>query len=267
MNLKVLKYILIIIFFSSCANNKKNNAFEITPKEELHTKGIQFLKIGKFDDAANNFKLIFEQYPTSKDLAESELMYAYSLYLSTKYQDAYDVYKNWLLYFPAHEHNIYVKYMIFRCFFNQINDVSRDQDKTRKALEIAIELMHFTNSQDKYYQDVQSKIPLLYDYLAAEQILIGMEQLKINNPIAAINRFKKALIYPNTIHTPEILYRLIESYIILGIDAQATKYFSILNYNYSDNIWNQIAIKNFNKYNWYKKYEKYIQNSNIKSID
>lgn len=265
MNLKLIRYILIVVIFSSCAKVNKNKTFSITPKEILHTEGMQLLELKKFDKAASKFKLIFEQHPESKDLAESELMYAYSLYLGAKYQDAYDVYQNWLLYFPVHKSNVYVRYMIFRCFYNQINDVLRDQSFTKKSLESFAELESY-GKNNIYYQDAVKKIPIIYDYLAAEQMYIAVNQVNMNNIPAAINRFKSVFKYKNTIHIPEALYRITECYIILGIPSQAAKYFAILNYNYPDSIWNQHSMNIFSNYTWYKQYNKYLKYPKVPTL-
>ncbi|KJV98486.1 tetratricopeptide repeat family protein [Rickettsia amblyommatis str. Darkwater] len=53
--------------------------------------------------------------------------------------------------------------------------------------------------------------------------------------MAAINRFEEVIDnYQTTSHAVEALYRLAESYMMLGLPDEAKKYASVLGYNYPD---------------------------------
>ena len=56
--------------------------------------------------------------------------------------------------------------------------------------------------------------------------------------VAAINRFRDVVErYQTTSQVPEALHRLVETYLMLGITAEAQKYASVLGHNYPDSAW------------------------------
>ncbi len=257
-----LKHFIILsslVFTTSCSKNKK-----IDPKicanssaNQLYQFGINEFNHERYKLASEYFKLIFEQHPVENIIEKSELMYAYSLYMNGQYQDAIDVYQNFILYFPNSVYTGYVRYMKFMAHYNQILDVSRDQKKTTEALFAFLELKENISSTSPYLLDASKKILLVHDYLAAEHLYIGIQRLKENNSVAAIIKFKHVLSY-KSIHSQEALYRIAESYTALGLDVQAAKYFSILKYNFPNSAWYQKGLVNFKNYGWFTKYNQFF---------
>ncbi len=119
--------------------------------------------------------------------------------------------------------------------------MERDQTATEKALSIFSELIkRFPNSP--YAKDAKFKVDLLRDYMAGKNMEVGRFYQSQNQFLAALNRFQTVVKkYEGTTHVPEALYRLIESYLTLGIlrEAQATA--KILGHNYPDNSWYRSA--------------------------
>ena len=65
--------------------------------------------------------------------------------------------------------------------------------------------------------------------------------------IASINRFLNVINnYNETIYTEEALYRLVEMYYILGLEAESKKYAQLLGYNYNSSEWYKRGYKLFN---------------------
>jgi outer membrane protein assembly factor BamD len=54
--------------------------------------------------------------------------------------------------------------------------------------------------------------------------------------------------YQQTSHTPEALYRLVETYLSLGIPEEAQKSAAVLGANYPGNEWYQKAFRLMNKH-------------------
>jgi outer membrane protein assembly factor BamD len=124
----------------------------------------------------------------------------------------------------------------------QISDVHHDQEITSKAKHSMTDLIQRFPAS-KYALDLSLKIDLANDHLAGKEMEIGRYYQKRMNPIGAINRFQRAVRdYQTTTHTPEALYRLTESFLLLGLGDEAKKYAAVLAYNYPNSSWHKHAI-------------------------
>lgn len=67
---------------------------------------------------------------------------------------------------------------------------------------------------------------------------IGRYYLKRGHYVAAIERFRVVVDdYGDTAQTPEALYRLIESYLSLGLTGEAASAAAMLSAQYPANVW------------------------------
>ena len=123
------------------------------------------------------------------------------------------------------------------CFYEQIADVRRDQEETRKALE-ALQDVVTRFPTTPYGRDARLKLDLTRDHLAGKEMDIGRFYLSRRHYLAAVNRFKTVIdVYGNTSHVPEALHRLNEAYTALGLYDQAQKAAAVLGYNYTASDW------------------------------
>jgi outer membrane protein assembly factor BamD len=78
--------------------------------------------------------------------------------------------------------------------------------------------------------------------LAGKEMAVGRYYMERGQYLAGINRFKNVIDqYQTTTHVPEALERLTESYVALGIYAEAERTASVLGYNYPGSPWYQDA--------------------------
>lgn len=69
---------------------------------------------------------------------------------------------------------------------------------------------------------------------------IGRYYLRKKHYTSGINRFRVVVEeFQTTTHTPEALHRLVESYLALGLDAEAQTAAAILGHNYRSTEWYQ----------------------------
>ena len=88
------------------------------------------------------------------------------------------------------------------------------------------------------------KFDLAFDHLAGKEMEIGRYYLRQDHFAAAINRFRVVVEdFQTTSHTAEALYRLVESYLSLGLVAEAQTAGAILGYNYQSTDWYQDSYK------------------------
>jgi len=230
--------LLILGLLSSCASNK-DISYENRDKtvSELYNEARTLLDSKQYNSAAKAFDEVERQYPYSIWAAKSQIMMAYAYYSALKYDDALLAIDRYIELHPAAEHVNYAYYLRALCYYEQINDVKRDQNITKLALySLKDVVIRFPNSN--YAKDAKLKIDLTNNNLAGQEMYIGRYYLKKGSYNAAINRFNGVVKnYDTTSHVEEALYRLVECYKSLGIDMEAIRMAAILGNNYPKSKW------------------------------
>jgi outer membrane protein assembly factor BamD len=128
-------------------------------------------------------------------------------------------------------------------YYEQIQDVTRDQKITQQALDSLGELIRrYPNTP--YAADARLKVDLVNDHLAGKEMEVGRFYQRRAQWLAAVIRFRKVVDdYQTTTHTPEALHRLTESYLALGVREEAKKAAAVLGANYPGSEWYQRAYK------------------------
>ncbi|MCC8417529.1 MAG: outer membrane protein assembly factor BamD [Rickettsia endosymbiont of Bryobia graminum] len=233
---KLLSLITLSLIICSC-KTKKTDEDLVIPANELYSKGIKLLQKQKYAQAADEFSNIFYQDPGNKLTPQAELMQAYSLFLAGQYDETVDVLDMFIKLHPSNEDISYAYYLKALSYYMEILETQLDPSRTvmaKESFEDVIQL--FPNT--RYAIDSSLKIDLVNDHLAGKEMDLGRYYLKRKNPIAAINRFQLVIDnYQTTSHTPEALYRLAESYWMLGLNGEAKKYGAVLGHNYPTSNW------------------------------
>ncbi len=85
---------------------------------------------------------------------------------------------------------------------------------------------------------------LINDHLAGKEMEVGRFYQRQGKWLAATMRFRTVIDkYQTTSHTPEALERLVESYLALGIPAEAQKAAAVLGANYPGSEWYERSYK------------------------
>ena len=230
--------ILIFLLVFSCSS-KKIEEIEYVEREvdEIYNSAIDLMNNEKFISAAEEFNEVERQHPYSIWATRAQIMSAYVKYKVQDYDMAIGAAQRYIDLHPGADDVDYAYYLIALCYYERINDVKRDQSYTVQALNSFKNLNNrFPNS--RYIRDANLKIDLINDHLAGKEMDVGRTYLKLNNYIAAINRFKNVVdLYSKTSHVPEALARLTELYLYLGIYDQAKIYAAVLGHNYNNNKW------------------------------
>lgn len=234
----------MIVQLSSCAGKKESpedKVAKIPPVEELYNTGMNQVQKADYKDAIKTFAQIEQEYPYSQWATQGHLMSAYAMFEDEFYDESIDSLERFISLHPGHKSVSYAYYLKALCYYNRISTVNRDQDMTSKAGDSLQEvILRFPHSP--YAKDARAKLDLVSDHLAGKEIEIGRFYLKQGNLLSAINRYKKVLEnYQTTSHTPEVLYRLVEAYVQLGVNVEAQKYAAVLGFNYPGSTWYQYA--------------------------
>ena len=223
---------------AACSDSKKD-VYVDRPVEELYNQAMDKFIDSEYSGAAKDFDEVDRQHPYSVWATKAQLMSAYSLYQSNKFDESTVALDRFIQLHPGNRDAAYAYYLKALCYYIQITDVGRDQKMTEQALKALDEVVRrFPDS--KYARDARLKIDLTRDHLAGKEMTIGRYYERQGQYLAAINRFRRVIDnYQTTTHVPEALHRLTESYLALGIVDEARSSAAVLGHNYPGSEWYQ----------------------------
>lgn len=203
----------------------------------LYSAAKERLDQGQYKLAAALFDEVERQHPYSIWARRAQLMGAFSYYLNKDYSEAIASAQRFLAVHPGNRDAPYAYYLIGISYYEQIADVTRDQKITQQALDSLGELSRrYPNST--YAADARLKIDLVRDHLAGKEMEIGRFYETRGQWLAATIRFRNVVDnYQTTTHAPEALMRLVETYLALGVPAEAQKAAAVLGANYPGTDW------------------------------
>ena len=216
---------------------KQDLSYQERPVELLYATGAQKLDRGQWNDATQYFDEVERQHPYSEWSRRSILMTAYARYQNNQYDDAVEAADRFISLYPGNPSTPYAYYLKAQCWFEQIDDVGRDQGYTEQALAALNEVVkRYPNTS--YAVDSRLKIDMVNDQLAGKEMTVGRWYLRQNQPIAAVGRFKTVVDrFQTTSHTPEALYRMVEANLTLGLPDEAKKDGAVLGFNFPGDPW------------------------------
>jgi outer membrane protein assembly factor BamD len=225
--------------------SSKSSSQEIpdVPAEELFNDGLARMQRQNFEGAAKKFADLDKQYPYSSWSKRSLILTAYARYENRDYEEAITAGRRFVQQFPADKDAAYAQYIVGMSYFNQIPDITRDQERTERALNALDELVRRWPDSE-YSTDARQRLTIARDQLAGKEMDVGRFYLKRRNFTAAVNRFREVLIkYQTTRHTEEALARLTEAYMALGIVNEAQTAAAVLGHNFPDSQWYKDSYK------------------------
>ncbi|GJD51349.1 Outer membrane protein assembly factor BamD [Methylobacterium crusticola] len=207
------------------------------PADKLYSQGLAKIEDRDFEAATKKFGDLDKQYAYSDWSRKAVLMTAYANYEGGRYEDAITASKRYLQRHPGSKDAAYAQYLLAMSHYKQIPDVTRDQDRSEKAL-VALQELAQKYPTSEYAVDAKAKIQITRDQLAGKEMEIGRYYLERRNFPAAINRFRDVVSkYQTTRHAEEALERLAEAYMALGIAGEAQTAAAVLGHNFPDSPW------------------------------
>lgn len=205
-----------------------------TPNQ-IFERGEYELARKRPDKAANYFAEIERLYPYSEWAKRAIVMQAFSHHKAKEFEEARSAAQRYLDVYPTDEDAPYAAFLLALSFYDQIENVGRDQGMTFQSLQ-ALRTVIENYPDSDYARSAKLKFDLAFDHLAGKEMEIGRYYLKRDRYTAAINRFRVVVAdFQTTTHTPEALHRLVESYLSLGLVEEAQTAGAILGYNYRSN--------------------------------
>ncbi|WP_112662574.1 outer membrane protein assembly factor BamD [Microvirga flavescens] len=207
------------------------------PGEQLYNDGLARIQNKDYERAAKKFGDLEKQHPQSEWSRKALIMTAYANYEGGLYDDAAVAAKRYLTQYPATSDAAYAQYILAMSYYNQIPDITRDQETSERALGTLQDLVERYPTSE-YAKDAKEKIQVARDQLAGKEVEIGRFYLQKRNYPGAINRFRVVVSrYQTTRHVEEALERLAEAYMSMGIVGEAQTAAAVLGHNFPDSQW------------------------------
>src|SRR6195256_3465113 len=156
--------------------------------DKLYNEGLFLLNEKRdYKAAAKRFEEVDRQHPYSEWARKALIMSAYAHYEGTSYDDSVNAAKRYVTLHPGSQDAAYAQYLIGSSYFDQIPDVTRDQQRTERALTALDEVVRkYPNTE--YAAAAKRKMEVARDQLAGKEMNTARFYQRRSQFIAAINR-------------------------------------------------------------------------------
>ena len=245
----MLGAVLAALVLSGCAESTARGVrtgsvpIENYTAEQIYGRAEFELNRRQPKEAAHFFGEVERLYPYSDWAKRSLIMQAYAFHQAKDYEEARSSAQRYIDFYPTDDDAAYAQYLLALSYYDQIDEVGRDQGLTFQALQ-ALRTVIERYPDTEYARSAVLKFDLAFDHLAAKEMEVGRYYLRHKHYTAAINRFRVVVEdFQTTSHTAEALHRLVEAYLSLGLNEEAQTAGAILGYNYQSSVWYEDAYK------------------------
>ena len=251
---RVIGAIMIVASLTACGSrdagrftgsffNPEEIPLETYSAEQIFERGEFELNRRRPDDAAFYFSEIERLYPYSEWAKRALIMQAFSYHQDADYPNSRSAAQRFIDFYPDDDDAAYASYLLALSYYDQIDEVGRDQGLTFQALQSLRQVIE-RYPDSEYARSAILKFDLAFDHLAGKEMEIGRYYLKRDHHTAAINRFRVVVEdFQTTTHTAEALHRLVEAYLSLGLTNEAQTAGAILGHNYRSTEWYEDSYK------------------------
>lgn len=242
---RILGSVLALALVVACGDNSASDARrglinmeQFTP-EQIFERGEFELARSRGTDAAFFFSEIERLYPYSELTKRALIMQAFSYHADKSYPESRAAAQRYIDFYPADDDAAYAQYLLALSYYDQIDEVGRDQGLTFQALQELRKVIEIY-PESEYARSAILKFDLAFDHLASKEMEIGRYYLRRDHYSAAIKRFRVVVEdFGTTTHTAEALHRLVEAYLSLGLVQEAQTAAAILGHNFQATDWYQ----------------------------
>jgi outer membrane protein assembly factor BamD len=239
----ILRFALLAatLALAACNSTPKNDPYltgvNLPPPDQLYAHGVDQVQKEHYDDSVKTFDAVEQNYPYSVWATHAQLMHGYAQYKQQNYDEAIDALSRFIDLHPENQDAAYAYYLKALCYYEQIDDVQRDQTATYEAIQTLQDVIdRFPDSA--YARDARIKLRLANNRLAGHDMTIGRFYEKQHLYAAAIGRYQDVIsAYQTTTYVPEALERLTECYLDIGLSDAAIRTASVLGYNFPGSTW------------------------------
>ncbi len=226
------------LFLAACGGGETDQIpLDSLSAEELYNRAEFQIAAGDPEEAARFFGEVERLYPYSDWAKRALVMQAFAYHRGQDYESSRGAAQRFIDTYPSDADAPYAQYLLALSYYDQIDDVGRDQGLTFQALQALRDVIE-RYPDSEYASSSILKFDLAFDHLAAKEMEIGRYYLRQGHYVAAANRFRVVVEdFQTTSQTPEALHRLVEAYLSLGFTDEAQTAGAILGFNYQSSEW------------------------------
>jgi len=245
---KLIGGVLLAVWLAGCDSTVERAGRGSIPLDDFTAE--QIFERGEFEidrsrpeDAAFYFSEIERLYPYSEWAKRGLIMQAFAYHSARDFENSRAAAQRYIDFYPADEDAAYAQYLLALSYYDQIDDVGRDQGLTFQALQ-SLRTVIEVYPDSEYASSAILKFDLAFDHLAGKEMEIGRFYLKGGHYAASVNRFRVVVQdFQTTSHTAEALHRLVEAYLSLGLTQEAQTAGAILGHNFRSTTWYEDSFK------------------------
>ena len=197
--------------------------------------------INNYDWAAYVYDLIERYHPASPYAALGQLRQGEAYFQEGDYESAVTELEEFISEHPGHPQLDHAYYLAAMSAFVQISTDGLDPGDTALAINRFERLLE-ARPNSNYKDEAIRRIAIAQTQLAATEIRLGLTLQRRNNFEGAIARYRRVVDeFDTTPYIEEALYRLVETYLSLGLRDEAELYGKLLGINYPNGAWYQRA--------------------------
>lgn len=240
--------LLMVVTLSACSGFNlfgppKIKEEPIVPPETLYQQALDNMDRERYATAIEDLERLERQHPYSEFAEKAKLMVVYANFKRGKFNDAVLAADRYIAIYPGSPEVAYVLFLKGSSYYEQIKDITRDQQLSRDAID-TFQLLIRNYPDSDYAKDAREKLVVAADQLAGKEMSVGRYYLGNGQFGAAIGRFQTVVErYQTSTHIEEALYRLTEANLALGLVNEAQTATAVLGHNYPSSEWYQRAIE------------------------
>jgi outer membrane protein assembly factor BamD len=213
--------VLNVFLFSSCG--EFNKVVKSTDYEYKYKKGIEYFEKGEFVKSGTIFQDLIAAFRGTSRADQVYFYYAKSMMGQKDYLMAEQYFRTLIKEYPTSKNVEESQYMVGYCAYLLSPKVRLDQSTTLQAidaLQLYVNLYPFSERVD----DAQRLIDELRDKLVEKSFLNARLYYDFENYKAAVVALSNALKeYPDTKYREELMYMLLKSKFLLGLKSVEVK--------------------------------------------
>ncbi|QYO75403.1 outer membrane protein assembly factor BamD [Devosia salina] len=215
----------------------------IVPAAALYQGALDDMDRQYYQTAIQKLEKLERQHPRDPLTEKGKLMQVYANYRIGQFDEAILAADRYLALYPSSSEVPYVLWLKGTAYFAQIKDITRDQQLSRDAID-TYNLLISNYPKSEHAADAKEKLLVAYDQLAGKEMSVGRYYQGNGQYAAAINRFREVVErWQTSTHIEEALYRLTETYLLLGLTNEAMSAAAVLGHNYPSSDWYKRAFE------------------------
>ena len=179
-----LGFALAFVALTACSGERSGEPLDDLTAREIFTRGELQIEQGNPEEAAFYFSEIERLSPYSEWAKRALIMQAFAYHRDQDYENSRSASQRFIDFYPDDDDAAYAQYLLALSYYDQIDEVGRDQGLTFQALQSLRQVIE-RYPDSEYAKSSVLKFDLAFDHLAAKEMEIGRYYLRRNHYTAA----------------------------------------------------------------------------------